>query len=126
MIVSTIPFIIVATSSFATANACSIGSCPAMSTNLLLSRTIQVSATSLNSCKPNSALSILAFSASNGIVTTAITTAPASFANCEITGIEPVPEPPPIPARTKTISEPETAFFKSLIASFAASLPLAG
>ena len=107
----------------ATANACSIGNCPAMSTNLLLSRTMHVSVCSLNSCKQNSALSILAFSASNGIVTTPMTTAPVSLASCATTGAEPDPVPPPSPAIMNTISDPETAFFNSESDSFAASLP---
>src|SRR3989339_796506 len=108
---------------FAVANACWIGNCPAMSTSLLLSMTIAVSTCSLSSCKPNSALSILAFSHSKGIVTTPITTAPVSLASCAITGIAPVAVPPPSPPMMKIMSALETAFLSSEIDSFAASLP---
>jgi len=85
-----------------------------------------VSETSLNFCKPNSALSTLALSILKGIVTVPITIDPVSLATLATTAAEPVPVPPPIPAHTKTMSAPARDSLIWLIASFAASSPTFG
>ena len=61
-----------------------------------------------------------------GLVTTATVNIPISLAICAITGIAPVPVPPPIPAVKKTISAPcKTSLIRSLFSS-AANLPISG
>ena len=45
----------------------------------------------------------------NGLVTTAIVSAPSSLARLAITGAAPVPVPPPSPVVTKIMSAPDSA-----------------
>ena len=62
----------------------------------------------------------------NGLVTIAITNAPASLAILAITGAAPVPVPPPIPAATKTMLASLTiSLIVSALASAAFS-PISG
>ena len=61
-----------------------------------------------------------------GFVTTATVRIPLSFAASAITGIAPVPVPPPIPAVKNTISAPSIASSIRLRSSCAACFPISG
>mmetsp|Transcript_8072 Transcript_8072/g.18422 ORF Transcript_8072/g.18422 Transcript_8072/m.18422 type:complete len:329 (+) Transcript_8072:388-1374(+) len=61
-----------------------------------------------------------------GLVTTPTVSAPCSLAICATTGAAPDPVPPPMPAVTKTMSEPLTIFAMSSLDSSAALLPTSG
>mmetsp|Transcript_19069 Transcript_19069/g.50140 ORF Transcript_19069/g.50140 Transcript_19069/m.50140 type:complete len:216 (+) Transcript_19069:1141-1788(+) len=62
----------------------------------------------------------------NGLVTTPTVSAPMSLDTSATTGAAPEPVPPPIPAVTKTRSDPRTTFAISSRLSSAAALPCAG
>ena len=68
---------------------------------------ISASTLSRKSAQPSSAMRILAIpSNENGFVTTPIVRAPKSLAISAITGVAPVPVPPPSPAVINTMSAP--------------------
>ncbi len=62
----------------------------------------------------------------NGLVTTAIVSAPESRAISAITGAAPLPVPPPIPAVMNTRSEPSRTIARSSREASAASRPSVG
>ena len=62
----------------------------------------------------------------NGLVTTAIVSAPSSLARLAITGAAPVPVPPPRPAVTKTMSAPSSTSISLSVSSSAACRPTFG
>ncbi len=125
-IVSVIPFTALATISSATMNALSIARFGTYSTSLLLSITTTVSATLLNLSIPSRAFSSLERSILNGNVTIATTIAPASFAISAMTGTEPVPVPPPIPAVRNMRCTPFRRLAISCLLASAAFSPISG
>ena len=62
----------------------------------------------------------------NGLVTTAIVSAPSSLARLAITGAAPVPVPPPSPVVTNTMSAPSSAWMIFSVSSSAACRPTFG
>ena len=62
----------------------------------------------------------------NGLVTTAIVSAPSSLARLAMTGAAPVPVPPPRPVVTKTMSAPSSAWMIFSVSSSAAWRPTFG
>ena len=62
----------------------------------------------------------------NGLVTTAIVSAPSSLARLAITGAAPVPVPPPRPVVTKIMSAPDSAWMIVSVSSSAACRPMFG
>ena len=62
----------------------------------------------------------------NGLVTTAIVSAPSSLARLAITGAAPVPVPPPRPVVTKIMSAPSSAWMILSVSSSAAWRPTFG
>ena len=62
----------------------------------------------------------------NGLVTTAIVSAPSSLARLAITGAAPVPVPPPRPVVTKIMSAPDSAWMIESVSSSAACRPMLG
>ena len=62
----------------------------------------------------------------NGLVTTAIVSAPSSLARLAMTGAAPVPVPPPRPVVTKTMSAPTSAWMIVSVSSSAACRPTFG
>ena len=56
----------------------------------------------------------------NGLVTTAIVSAPSSLAKLAMTGAAPVPVPPPRPVVTNTMSAPSSASISFSVSSSAA------
>ena len=61
-----------------------------------------------------------------GLVTIATVKIPNFFAICAITGVAPVPVPPPIPAAINSISAPEIASIIFSSSSIAACFPVSG
>ena len=62
----------------------------------------------------------------NGLVTTAMVSAPSSLARLAMTGAAPVPVPPPRPVVTKTMSAPSSAWMIMSVSSSAAWRPTLG
>src|ERR1051325_5237799 len=62
----------------------------------------------------------------NGLVTTAIVSAPSSLARLAITGAAPVPVPPPRPVVTKIMSAPDNVWMMLSVSSSAAWRPMFG
>ena len=62
----------------------------------------------------------------NGLVTTAMVSAPSSLARLAMTGAAPVPVPPPRPVVTKTMSAPSSASISFSVSSSAAWRPTLG
>ena len=88
---------------------------------------MRASTSSLSSAIPTSAFLILnAPSKGKGFVTTPTVSAPQSRASLAITGLAPVPVPPPIPAVTNTISAPSICSLIKSVDSSAALLPTSG
>ena len=89
--------------------------------------TITESAASRSSSRPSSAtVERRCPSKSNGRVTTAIVSAPRSFACEAMSGAAPVPVPPPIPAVMKTMFAFSTIVCRSSLSSSAAFRPTSG
>ena len=88
---------------------------------------ITVSTHSRSSSSPRSAC-ICRFLPSNlnGLVTTAMVSAPSSLARLAMTGAAPVPVPPPRPVVTKTMSAPSSASISFSVSSSAACRPTFG
>ena len=88
---------------------------------------ITVSTQSRSSSRPRSAC-ICRFLPSNlnGLVTTAIVSAPSSLARLAMTGAAPVPVPPPRPVVTNTMSAPSRASISLSVSSSAACRPTLG
>ncbi len=88
---------------------------------------MSVSTYSRSSAIPSSAYrSLRRPSNANGFDTIATTSAPASEASRATTGAAPVPVPPPIPAVTKTMSEPARTSVILSASSRAALRPTSG
>ena len=88
---------------------------------------ITVSTQSRSSSRPRSAC-VCRFLPSNlnGLVTTAIVSAPSSLARLAMTGAAPVPVPPPRPVVTNTMSAPSSASISLSVSSSAACRPTFG
>ena len=127
VIISVIPFIALIKSSSATLKARFIERFGQTFRSLSLGMTITVSADSLKRSRPQMAFSILIRpSPSNGIVVTAIVSAPIVLASFATYGADPVPVPPPIPAVTNTMWASIRLLLSSSSASAAASSPTLG
>ena len=88
---------------------------------------ITVSTASRSSVRPRSAwLARRLPSNLNGLVTTAIVSAPSSEARPAITGAAPVPVPPPRPVVTKTMSASDSTSISLSVSSSAARRPMSG
>ena len=88
---------------------------------------ITVSTASRSDSSPISAcLNRLRPSNLNGLVTTAMVSAPSSVARLAITGAAPVPVPPPRPVVTNTMSAPDSAWIRLSVSSSAAWRPTLG
>ena len=86
-----------------------------------------VSTQSRSSSRPRSACSWRFLPSNlNGLVTTAIVSAPSSLARLAITGAAPVPVPPPRPVVTNTMSAPSSASISFSVSSSAACRPTFG
>ncbi len=89
--------------------------------------TITASTSFCSSASPRSASNIRCLpSKIKGLVTTATVRAPCSLAVRAMTGIAPVPVPPPRPPETKTMSAPLITFWISSRLSSAALRPISG
>ena len=83
-----------------------------------------LSTASRRSARPRSACFIRRPpSKTNGLVTTAMVSAPISLARLAMTGAAPVPVPPPMPAVTKTMSAPSSTSSSRSVSSSAAARP---
>mmetsp|Transcript_40565 Transcript_40565/g.53398 ORF Transcript_40565/g.53398 Transcript_40565/m.53398 type:complete len:214 (-) Transcript_40565:408-1049(-) len=95
--------------------------------NLSLDTTIKVSTTSLRfAIAPSACMDRRRPSKPKGLVTTPTVKAPSSRATSATIGAAPEPVPPPIPAVTKTRSDPRKASAMSSLLSTAAFLPISG
>ena len=88
---------------------------------------ITVSTHSRSASRPASACSARFLpSKRNGLVTTAMVSAPSSLARLAITGAAPVPVPPPRPVVTKIMSAPDSVWMMWSVSSSAACRPMSG
>src|SRR2546428_42566 len=125
---SEMPWIACLNTSSAVANASVIGVVRSMMvSSRSLGIVMMVSTQSRRDSSPRSAWRCrLLPSNLNGLVTTAIVSAPSSPARLAITGAAPVPVPPPSPVVTKTMSAPSSAWMIFSVSSSAACRPTLG